>query len=89
MDNTYELESGLGQKSSGSRRTARRWFETLLLLFGGGNFLYFLLLKSASFNDSQRVAVGIAFISLAFLVVQIVYNRRIREAAEAAPPNDI
>jgi hypothetical protein len=47
------------------------------------------VLKNASFDNSKRVAAGIAFVSLAFLVAQIVYNHRIREASEPAPPNDI
>jgi hypothetical protein len=72
-----------------TRRLTAQCLETLLLAFGAGNFLYFSVVKFKSFDNSQRAALGIAFLSLAFLIAQIVYNRRVRETTEPAPPNGI
>jgi len=36
--------------------------------------------RSMAFDSPQRIAVGIAFVSLVFLVFQIVYSRPVRES---------
>ena len=73
------MESPFQPRLLKKERAAPRWVETLLLLCGAVNFLYFIAIKFASFDKSQRVAVGIALVSLAFLVTQTLYNRRTSE----------